>query len=115
LRALVNFIKERHCCTYAPNVVVMDAGYAEYHSVSNAFPNAKTFLCSYHVLAAIYKKLPEKLPPSIWEDVTKADEDGVETTEEVEVKKEELKKRVMEQVRNVKCVARMYSLTLSDP
>ncbi|KAF9322489.1 hypothetical protein BG006_002343, partial [Podila minutissima] len=98
LKALTDFIQEQYQRTYAPKVVVMDAGSAEWNSVSNAFPNAKTFLCSFHVLAAIFKRLPKKLPASVMEEVTVTSEDGVETIKEVEVKKEELKTRVMDQL-----------------
>jgi len=57
LNALKGHIRTNFQKEYSPSVVVMDMGGTEYNAIREAFPDAKIFYCTFHVLQAWQRKI----------------------------------------------------------
>jgi hypothetical protein len=114
-QSLRQFIKKTHGEDLSPNVVMTNAGLAEYFSIREVFPKARTFLCAFHDLQAIFNQLNEKLPASAWMEVNEVDKNDLEQTVTMQFVREKLKYMAISEVRNNELTQRptLYLLFLN--
>jgi len=76
ITALCDHIKNTHGKDMSPTVVMTDAGKAEHNAIKEVFPNARCFLCAFHVAQAVFNKLNSVLPSTAWLDVESLEKGG---------------------------------------
>ena len=93
----------------SPTVVMTDAGKAEHNAIKEVFPNARCFLCAFHVAQAVFNKLNSVLPSTAWLDVESL-EKGEKQVERKEFTKAKLKYMAMGDVSICLCIYFIYFL-----